>query len=103
MQARCWPRSATVPRACQVSIHPTRTDRLRDLVVPSGIHAAGTHGFGPSGASSIDGYLSTDALAEARHTLRVRDSNTGAHLLRVVADGLAPRRSGRRATPRGGG
>lgn len=74
-------------RTLRVSVHPTRVGRLRELVVPSGIAAAGTHGFGLTGDSDIDGYLSADALADARRTARVRDSATGAHLLRVVEDG----------------
>lgn len=74
-------------RSVRVSVHPTRADRLRSLVVPSGVQAAGIHGFGLTGESGIDGYVSASALAKARHTLGIRDSDTGAHLLRVVEDG----------------
>lgn len=70
----------------RVSVHPTRLEPLRAMVVASGIAGAGTHGFGLTGESGIDGYLSPDALAEARSTLNVRDSDTGAHRLRVVED-----------------
>ena len=70
----------------RVSVHPSRTDRLRELVVPSGITGAGMHGFGLTGDDAVDGYLSADSLADARQALRVRDSDSGAHLLRVVDD-----------------
>lgn len=40
-----------------------------------------------TGGSSIDGYVSAEALAEARSTVHVRDSETGVHLFRVVDDG----------------
>jgi hypothetical protein len=73
-------------RMVPVSVHPSRAARLRDLVVPSGIHGAGIHGFGLTGDDTVDGYLSADALARAYDALRIRDSDTGAHLLRVVDD-----------------
>lgn len=73
-------------RVVRVSVHPSRATRLRALVVPSGITGAGTHGFGLTGDDAVDGYLSADALADARSALRVRDSDTGTHLLRVVDD-----------------
>lgn len=70
----------------RVSVHPTRREPLRAMVVASGIAGAGAHGFGLTGDSGIDGYLSAGALDEARSSLGVRDSETGAHLLRVVED-----------------
>ncbi len=73
-------------RVVRVSVHPSRAVRLRDLVVPSGVTGAGIHGFGLTGDDAVDGYLFADALADARDALRVRDSDTGAHLLRVVDD-----------------
>lgn len=73
-------------RVVRASVHPSRAPRLRDLVVPSGITGAGIHGFGLTGDDAVDGYLSADALTDARRALRVRDSDTGAHLLRVVDD-----------------
>ena len=73
-------------RVVRVSLHPSRAARLRDLVVPSGITGAGIHGFGLTGDDAVDGYLLADALGAARDALRVRDSDTGAHLLRVVDD-----------------
>jgi hypothetical protein len=73
-------------RMVHASVHPSRAARLRHLVVPSGTQGAGTHGFGLTGDDAVDGYLSADALVDARGTLRVRDSDTGAHLLRVVDD-----------------
>lgn len=73
-------------RVIRVSVHPSRIARLRDLVVPSGITGAGEHGFGLTGDDTVDGYLFAGALADARDLLRVRDSDTGAHLLRVVDD-----------------
>jgi excisionase family DNA binding protein len=73
-------------RVVRVSLHPSRAARLRDLVVPSGITGAGIHGFGLTGDDAVDGYLLADALADARDALRVRTSDTGAHLLRVVDD-----------------
>lgn len=73
-------------RVVRVSVHPSRAARLQGLVVPSGIRGAGTHGFGLTGDDAVDGYLSVDALARARDALRVRDSDTGVHLLRVVDD-----------------
>jgi len=54
--------------------------------VPSGIAGAGIHGFGLTGDPAVDGYLSEGALADARSALRIRDADTGAHLLRVVDD-----------------
>lgn len=85
-------------RTVRVSVHPSRVDRLYELVVPSGVQAAGRHGFGLTGGGGVDGYLSADVLANARHTLGVRDSDTGDHHLRVVGDArlieglaLAPR------------
>lgn len=85
-------------RVLRASVHPSRTARLRDLVVPSGITGAGIHGLGLTGDDAVDGYLSADALTDARGALRVRPSDTGAHLLRVVDDerlleglGVAPR------------
>lgn len=71
-------------RVLRVSVHPSRVARLRDLVLPSGITGAGSHGFGLTGDEAVDGYLTADALTHARDALRVRDSDTGAHLLRVV-------------------
>lgn len=44
------------------------------------------HGFGLTGDDAVDGYLSADALADARSALRARNSDTGGHLLRVVDD-----------------
>jgi hypothetical protein len=73
-------------RVVRASVHPSRTAGLRGLVVPSGITGAGIHGFGLTGHEAVDGYLSADALAHARRALRVRDSETGTHLLRVVDD-----------------
>lgn len=73
-------------RVVRASVHPSRAARLRDLVVPSGITGAGIHGFGLTGDDAVDGYLSAAALADAQGALRVRDSDTGAHLLRVVDD-----------------
>jgi hypothetical protein len=73
-------------RVLRASVHPSRAARLRDLVVPSGITGAGVHGFGLTGDDAVDGYLSMEALADARVALRVRDSHSGAHLLRVVDD-----------------
>lgn len=52
--------------------------------MPSGITGAGIHGFGLTGDDAVDGYLPADGLADAHDVLRVRDSDTGAHLLRVV-------------------
>ncbi len=71
-------------RVVRVSVHPSRAARLRDLVVPSGIIGAGIHGFGLTGDDAVDGYVFADALADARDVLRIRDSDAGAHLLRVV-------------------
>lgn len=71
-------------RVIRVSLHPSRAARLRERVMPSGIAGAGIHGFGLTGDDAVDGYLSADALGDARDALRVRDSDTGAHLLRVV-------------------
>lgn len=73
-------------RLLRASVHPSRAAGLRDLVVPSGTTGAGVHGFGLTGDDAVDGYVSADALAGARGTLRIRDSDTGAHLLRVVND-----------------
>ena len=73
-------------RVVRASVHPSRAVRLRGYVVPSGITAAGLHGFGLTGDDAVDGYLSAHALADARAALRVRDSGSGAHLLRVVDD-----------------
>ena len=73
-------------RVVRASVHPSRLAGLRDLVVPSGLTGAGFHGSGLTGADAVDGYLSADALADARRALRVRDSDTGTHLLRVVDD-----------------
>jgi hypothetical protein len=73
-------------RVVRVSVHPSRASQLRDLVVPSGIAGAGMHGFGLTGDDAADGYLIADALVDARDALRARDSDTGAHLLRVVDD-----------------
>jgi hypothetical protein len=72
-------------RRVRVSVHPSRTAGLRELVVPSGITGAGIHRFGLTGDDVVDGYVSADALAGARD-LRVRESATGGHLLRVVDD-----------------
>jgi excisionase family DNA binding protein len=72
-------------RSIRVSVHPSRTAGLREMVVPSGVTGAGTHGFGLTGDDAVDGYVSADALAGARD-LRVRESATGGHLLRVVDD-----------------
>jgi len=69
----------------RVSVHHSRVDRLRALVVPSGMTGAGLHGRGLSGDTSVDGYLTAETLAHARDSLEVRESPTGAHLLRVVA------------------
>lgn len=52
----------------------------------SGVTGAGRHGYGLTGDQSIDSYLTGEALDEAPTSLRVRNSPTGAHLLRVVAD-----------------
>jgi excisionase family DNA binding protein len=73
-------------RTVRASVHPSRVARLRDLVVPSAITGAGIHGFGLTGDDAVDGYLSADAFADARDTLRLRDSEDGAHRLRVVDD-----------------
>jgi hypothetical protein len=73
-------------RVVRASVHPSRAVGLRDLVVPSGITGTGIHGLGLTGDDAVDGYLSREALANARGALRVRDSDTGAHLLRVVDD-----------------
>ena len=73
-------------RVVRASVHPSRLAGLRDLVVPSGITGAGVHGFGLTGDDAVDGYLSADALPDARRALRVRESDTGAQLLRVVDD-----------------
>lgn len=73
-------------RVVRVSVHPSRATRLWGLVVPSGITGAGVHGFGLTGDNVVDGYLSADELGDAQRVLRVRDSDTGAHLLRVVED-----------------
>ncbi len=76
----------TRARVVRVSVHPSRAAQLRALVLPSGITGAGVHGVGLTGDGAVDGYLSADALADVRSALRVRDSDTGAHLLRVVDD-----------------
>lgn len=73
-------------RVVRASVHPSRAVRLREFVVSSGIAGAGIHGFGLTGDDAVDGYLSADGLADAHGTLRVRASDTGAHLLRVVDD-----------------
>jgi hypothetical protein len=73
-------------RVLRASVHPSRAAGLRNLVVPSGITGAGIHGVGLTGDDAVDGYLSKEALADARVTLRVRDSHSGAHLIRVVHD-----------------
>lgn len=73
-------------RVIRASVHPSRAAGLRELVVPSGITGAGIHGFGLTGDDAVDGYLSADALGGVRRALRIRESDTGAHLLRVVAD-----------------
>jgi excisionase family DNA binding protein len=73
-------------RSIRVSVHPSRTAGLRELVVPSGVTGAGIHGFGLTGDDAVDGYVSADVLAGARDALRVRESDTGGHLLRVVDD-----------------
>jgi excisionase family DNA binding protein len=73
-------------RVVRASVHPSRAARLRDLVIPSGITGAGIHGFGLTGDEAVDGYLSEEGLADANRALRVRSSDTGAHLLRVVDD-----------------
>jgi hypothetical protein len=70
----------------RVSVHPTRLDALRELVVPSGVVGAGVHGLGMSGEDLVDGYVEASVLDRARTTLGVRESSTGAHILRVVAD-----------------
>jgi len=56
-------------RVVRVSIHPSRAARLGDRVVPSAITGAGVHGFGLTGENAVDGYLSADALADARDAL----------------------------------
>ena len=73
-------------RVVRASVHPSRAAGLRELVVPSGITGAGIHGFGLTGDDAVDGYLSADGLGGARRGLRIRESDTGAHLLRVVDD-----------------
>ena len=73
-------------RMFRVSVHPSRAARLRHLLVPSGLTGAGIHGSGLTGDDAVDGYLSAGALAEARTILRIRDSATGAHLVRLVDD-----------------
>lgn len=73
-------------RVVHASVHPSRATRLRELVVPSGITGAGIYGFGLTGDDAVDGYLSADVLAGARGVLRIRESDTGGHLLRVVDD-----------------
>jgi excisionase family DNA binding protein len=73
-------------RVVRASVHPSRAARLRELVVPSGITGAGIHGFGLTGDDAMDGYVAEQALSDARDALRIRDSNSGAHLLRVVDD-----------------
>lgn len=73
-------------RVVRASLHPARAAGLRELVVPSGVTGAGIHGFGLTGDDAVDGYLSVDVLAGARGALRIRESDTGAHLLRVVDD-----------------
>lgn len=73
-------------RRVRVSVHPSREAQLRDLVVPSAITGAGAHGVGLTGDASVDGYLDADRLAHAQRVLRVRESQTGDHLLRVVDD-----------------
>lgn len=73
-------------RVVRASVHPSRVASLQDSVVPSGITGAGIHGFGLTGEDAVDGYLSAHTLADARRVLRVRDSDTGGHLLRVVDD-----------------
>jgi hypothetical protein len=70
----------------RVSVHPSRVDRLRAVVVPSGSTGAGRHGHGLSGDTAVDGYLTTEALVRARAELGVRAAPTGTHLLRVVTD-----------------
>lgn len=69
----------------RVSVHPSRVAVLRQAVLPSGITGAGHHGHGLTGDRAVDGYLTPAALDEVRRSLRVRDSATGEHLLRVVA------------------
>lgn len=71
----------------RVSVHASRVEGLRALVVPSGIAGAGLHGHGLSGDTRVDGYLTSDTLEQARTRLGVRDTPSGAHLLRVVTDG----------------
>ncbi len=75
-------------RACvhRVTVHPSRVDRLRELVVPSGVAGAGIHGHGLTGDKDVDGYLAADDLTAARAAVPIRDSETGTHLLRVVDD-----------------
>lgn len=73
-------------RVVRVSVHPSRAARLRELVVPSGVTGAGIHGFGLTGDDAVDGYVSADAFADTRGALRIRESDAGAHLLRVVDD-----------------
>jgi excisionase family DNA binding protein len=75
-------------RVIRVSVHPSRAARLRRLVAPSGVTGAGMHGLGLTGDDTVDGYLSADALAVASDALRVRDSASGTHLLRLVDDRL---------------
>lgn len=79
---------ATAPHRlrARINLHPSSATRRRDRVVPSAITGAGAHGFGLTRDDAVDGYLSADTLADARAELRVRDSSTGAHLLRVVDD-----------------
>lgn len=70
----------------RASLHPTRVERLRAMVVASGPVAASAHGSGLSGADPVDGYLTADALVDARGALMLRPAPSGPHLLRVVDD-----------------
>lgn len=70
----------------RVSVHRSRVEALREMVVTSGVAGAAVHGVGLTGAEPVDGYLLRSDLVAVQERVRARRSDDGAHRLRVVDD-----------------